>query len=184
MATNNPNNQLTTNAEGIQLLKSFEGLLDGDPQTVALNPYLCPAGYWTIGFGHVILDPSGRMLHGREMKPYAYAAFPNGISRSQADILLVQDAKLREAGVKRLVKVQLTPNQFSACVSFSFNVGLDEDADTIAEGFGDSTLLKLINQGKFSQAALEFEKWISKGSKFEAGLRKRRLAEKQLFLKP
>jgi len=42
----------------VDLIKAFEGLRDGDPTSIRLDPYLCPAGYWTIGWGHVVLDPS------------------------------------------------------------------------------------------------------------------------------
>lgn len=35
-------------SKAIELIKSFEGIPDGDPSTVNINPYLCPAGYWTI----------------------------------------------------------------------------------------------------------------------------------------
>ena len=36
--------------KAVDIIKRFEGILDGDPSTVNLEPYLCPAGYWTIGW--------------------------------------------------------------------------------------------------------------------------------------
>lgn len=178
------NKGLRITEEGINLIKAFEGIADGNPATVNLDPYLCPAGYWTIGYGHVIKDPSGRMLKGREMKPYAYAAFPKGINKAQADWLLRQDVTHFEEGVKRLVKVPLNVNQFSALVSFSFNVGLDEDVDRVPEGLGDSRLLVNLNKGCFKCVAAEFPKWNKSGGKVLPGLVRRREAERLLFLKP
>lgn len=82
------------------------------------------------------------------------------------------------------------PNQLGAFVSFAYNVGLDDDKDDIAEGFGDSTLLKKFNAGDDAGAAEEFGKWV-KAKNPKSGLRevmpglvKRRAAERALFLKP
>src|SRR4051794_31205741 len=46
----------------VKLIRSFEGIEDGDPTTANLDPYLCPAGYWTIGWGHVVIGQDGQML--------------------------------------------------------------------------------------------------------------------------
>lgn len=172
---------MKTNRAGIELIKAFEGIMDGNPKTVNLDPYLCPAGYWTIGFGHVIRDASGKMLKGIHNKSAAYAAFPNGITKTEADILLGADIIPVELGVMRLVKVALTPNQFSAIVSFAYNIGLDEDIDTIPEGLGDSTLLKKLNSGCYSCASSQFPKWNTVAGKVLDGLTRRRLAEQKLF---
>lgn len=64
---------------------------------------------------------------------------------------------------------------------FAFNVGSDIDADTIAEGLGDSTLLKKLNAGDYSGAANEFTKWCRNDGKKMLGLYRRRMAEKLLF---
>ena len=39
--------------EAVELIKSFEGIPDGDPSTVNLDAYLCPANVWTIGWAAV-----------------------------------------------------------------------------------------------------------------------------------
>ena len=46
------------------------------------------------------------------------------IDRTQGEELLKATVKTFESGVERAVKVSLTSNQFSALVSFAFNVGL------------------------------------------------------------
>lgn len=157
----------------IDLIKRFEGIEDGDPSTVNLDPYLCPAGYWTIGWGHVVLDRSGRMLHGPENKAAARAIFPGGITMAQAEDLLRQDLPERETAVRNLVRVPLHQNQFDALVDFVFNLG--------AANFGSSTLLRLLNAGNYAAAAAEFPKWNKSGGRALAGLTRRRDAERALF---
>lgn len=120
---------------------------------------------WTIGWGHT----------GKDVKPNMQ------ITGAQADKLLIEDLARFERDVNSLLKVKVNQRQFDALVSFAYNCGSDIDADTIAEGLGDSTLLKYVNAGKFDLAADEFLKWISKGTSVERGLRKRRTAERALF---
>ena len=86
-----------------------------------------------------------------------------------------------EPGVTSLVKVPLTQGQFDALVCFAYNVGLDIDADTKAEGLGDSTLLKMVNIGDFVSAAGQFAAWNKNDGRVMLGLRRRRAAEQALF---
>ena len=91
--------------ECIELVKSFEGIPDGDPGTVLIDAYLCPAGVWTIGWGHAIRDARGQMLKGPAQKAAARAAYPGGITREQAETLLKADLLDFCRDVSRLVKV-------------------------------------------------------------------------------
>lgn len=169
--------------KGITLIKSFEGIRDGDPSTVNLDPYLCPADVATIGWGHAIVDPStGRQLKGREGLRRARELYPDGITLEQAEDLLREDLIERETDVWTLVRVEMTQGQFDALVSFAFNVGTDIDDDEIAEGLGDSTLLKKFNAGNITGAADEFLRWNKSGGRVLAGLTRRREAERNLFL--
>ena len=86
-----------------------------------------------------------------------------------------------EPGVTSLVKVPLTQGQFDALVCFAYNVGLDIDADTKAEGLGDSTLLRMVNAGDFAGAAGQFAAWNKNDGRVMLGLRRRRAAEQALF---
>lgn len=156
-----------TNA--IILIKSYEGILDGDPSTVNLDPYLCPAGYWTIGWGHVVLDPQGKQIKGAENKKLAYSIYPEGITMAEAEVLLRDDVRKFTYGVINLVKVPLTNNQLCALISFSFNVGLN--------ALKNSTLLKLINSENFSGVPDQFRRWVKSKGKTLSGLVKRREAE-------
>jgi lysozyme len=172
---------MKTGKAGRELIKSFEGIRDGDPTTVNLDPYLCPADVVTIGWGHVVIH-EGRVLRGREGLSIAHQLYPNGITMEEAEELLVKDIEEKEREVNKLLKIAVTQNQFDALMSFAFNVGTDIDEDDIPEGLGDSTLLKYTNQGLFQAAAREFSKWNKAGGKIRGGLIRRRAAEKELFL--
>ena len=163
--------------EGIELIKSFEGIPDGDPSTVNLDPYLDPLAIWTIGWGHAVVS-NGSMVRGAASRALAFSMFPGGITEPQAEAFLRGDLVSRTADVLRLVKVELDDGQFGAIMSFVFNCG--------AANFGGSTLLKLLNQGDVAAAADQFLVW-NKGRKDGQlielpGLTRRRKAERALFL--
>ena len=139
-----------TGVSDVSLIKEFEDLY--------LEAYLCPAGKWTIGYGHTKTAKPG-------MK----------ITERGAEELLQHDLAWCEDAVRKNVKVPLTQNQFDALVSFVFNVG---------EGaFRKSTLLKKLNAGDYEGAANEMPRWKRGGGKVLRGLVRRREAEKKLFLK-
>lgn len=139
-----------TNKKGIDLIKSFEGL--------ELKAYKDVVGVLTIGYGHT---GSGFDAN-------------STITEAEAEEILKKDLQLFENGVNSAVTVNLNDNQFSALVSFSYNLGLGN--------LGKSTLLKLVNEGKFQEASEEFGKWTRAGGNILPGLVRRREAEKNLFL--
>jgi lysozyme len=163
------------NYDGLQIIKSFEGIEDGDPSTVNLDPYVDPVGIWTIGWGHAIRykgsyltvedDPNGIICR---------SLFPNGISYHEAENLLFEDLIIVQKQVDNCVEVYLHDNQFSALVSFTFNVGIGN--------LLESTLLKKLNMGDYLGAANEFPKWRKSNGKVFNGLVRRREAERNLFL--
>ena len=141
---------MKTGRNGINLIKSFEGL--------RLHAYKCPAGVWTIGYGHTKGVKKGDM-----------------ITELKAETLLIIDLQSSENAINSLVKVPLTPNQFDSLASFVFNVG--------SGNFQKSTLLKKLNNKDYTGASNEFGKWVFANKKKLLGLVKRREAEKELFLK-
>lgn len=143
--------------DGLDIIKHYE--------QCKLTSYKCPAGIWTIGWGHT----------GPDVKPGMT------ISQSRADELLAYDVSDFEVDVKKLVKTFITQCQYDALVSFAFNVGSDIDADSIAEGLGDSTLLRKLNAGDFNGAADEFLKWNKAGGQKLRGLTRRRHTERARF---
>ena len=140
-----------TNAAGIALIKNYEGL--------HLTPYLCPAKVWTIGYGH-----SRTVRAGMKITP------------DQADQLLDDDLRLAERAVQRLVTVPLNDNQFSALVSFAYNVGI--------ANFESSTLLALLNRGWYEQVPAQLMRWNRAAGEPLGGLTRRRAAEAQLWNTP
>lgn len=108
---------------GRNLIKRWEGIVDGDPRTVSLDPYLCPANYWTIGWGHVVRDPRGKMLKGASERNAARAVYPNGISREEAELLLAADLILYENAVRKIARADCLQHQFDAMVALCFNIG-------------------------------------------------------------
>jgi len=103
------------------------------------------------------------------------------ITQETADALFDADLARFERDVNSLVTVPLTQGQFDALVSFAYNCGSDIDEDKRTEGLGDSTLLRLLNEGKPELAVLEFPKWNKDNGKIVAGLTRRRLMEAALF---
>jgi lysozyme len=136
-------------ADGLRLIQNSEGL--------RLKAYQDSVGVWTIGYGHTATAHPGME-----------------ITNDQADALLRKDLAWAEDAVTRLVTVPITDGQFSALVSFTFNLG--------AGALGESTLLRKINAGKFVEAGNEFGKWVFAGGQELPGLVTRRSSERQMFL--
>lgn len=163
------------NQAGLDLIKSFEGILDGNPATSNLDPYLDPVGIWTIGWGHAIVVGKD-FLRGKQNRAKAFALYPGGLTIQEAETLLRADVMDKCRDVDSLVKVSLNDNQYAALVSFTFNLGVGN--------LKQSTLLKKINAGDFAGAANEFAKWNKAGGRVLAGLTRRRAAEAELFRRP
>ena len=163
--------------EGIELIKSFEGIPDGDPSSVNLDAYLDPVGIWTIGWGHAITY-QGVFLRGPQNKGIARALYPGGITIEQAEMLLRGELVNFARDVLRLAKVPLDDGQFAALVSFAFNCG--------SGNLASSTLLRKLNQGDYAGAADQFLAWNKarkNGVLVELpGLTRRRRAERALVL--
>lgn len=109
---------------------------------------------------------------------------PNTVwTQEHADARFNTDLVTFEAGVNRLIQggAPTTQGQFDALVSFAYNCGLDIDEDAIAEGLGDSTLLRKHRAGDYAGAAAEFAKWNKQAGRVLNGLTRRRAAEAALY---
>ncbi|MCS4250600.1 lysozyme [Pseudomonas sp. BIGb0164] len=96
------------------------------------------------------------------------------ITNEQAERMLMNDIGRFEPEIERLVKVPLNQAQWDALMSFTYNLG--------AANLSSSTLLKLLNAGDYASAAEQFPRWNKAGGQVLAGLTKRRLAERAMFL--
>lgn len=143
------------NSAGLQIIT--------DSEVLRLTAYLCPAGKWTIGWGHTGSDVHEGL----------------SISEGKARTLLQQDVRFVEDNLDLLLP-DLTDNQFSALVSLIFNIGLGN--------FVNSTLFKKLRNGDVMGAALEFPRWNKARVKGDLvplrGLSIRREREQKLFLTP
>ena len=134
--------------KGINLIKHFEGC--------ELNAYKCPAGVWTIGYGHIKGVSEGM-----------------SITQEQAEQMLLDELKEYENYINELVTVNLSQNQFDALVSWVYNLG--------PANLQSSTFLKVLNSGDYSGVPAQIERWNKAGGKVLEGLIRRREAESALF---
>jgi lysozyme len=167
--------QRDVNSATIDLIRKFEGIPDGDPKTVNIDPYLDPVNIWTIGWGHAIRYQN-RFLKGPQDQALVKSIYPGGISMDQAVALLHADLVNAGRDVLSVVAVALNDNQFGALTSFAFNLGVGN--------LSSSTLLKMLNVGNYAGAADEFPRWVRSNGQVLPGLVKRRAAERELFLTP
>lgn len=137
---------LKTGQAGLNLIKQFEGC--------RLTSYKCPAGVWTIGYGH-----TGNVTFGQT------------IAQADADKLLVTDIEKYEMKVNKYYdKYKWNQNEFDALVSFAFNVG------SVDQLTANGTRSRAV----IAEKILLYNK---AAGKVLAGLTKRRKAEQELFLK-
>jgi lysozyme len=175
---------MTINQKGIDLIKHFESLHDGDLTKIGLQPKQCPAGIWTIGYGRALkTTDKSRFLKGSADKKEAYrqaAEVFHMMTEKDAEALLNIDLQVYADNVTRAIrgKIELSENEFAAVVSFDYNCG---DGNLKV-----STLLKKILAGDDAGAADEFLKWNKatvNGKKVVLrGLTLRRQAERALYL--
>ena len=145
----------------IELAKRFEGFERKVKRGTEITavPYVCPAGYWTIGYGH-LCDP--------KHPP---------ISDVEAEVYLARDLQSALAATLRYCPVLATEPQerLAAIVDFTFNLG--------AGRLQTSTLRRRVNQRDWAAAASELRRWVYGGGKVLPGLVARREAEAAWLLR-
>ena len=121
-----------------------------------LEAYQCSAGVWTIGYGHTKDVEEG-----------------DTISKDQAEEMLVEELHEYENYVNEYVNVALSQNQFDALVSWVYNLG--------PANLKASTMLKVLNSGKYEDVPAQIKRWNKAGGKVLEGRIRRREAEACLF---
>jgi lysozyme len=160
---------------GADLMHQYEGY--------RTKPYLCPAHIWTIGYGHVLYQEqiklpvvrvegyTGMIRKEMPLKPEDSRVW----TKEEIEKLFADDVASFERGVLRLAPpVAGRQGAFDACVSFAFNAGLGT--------FQRSSIRMKLNRGDWEGAADALLLYCMGGGKILAGLKKRRDAEKALFL--
>lgn len=139
---------MVVDEKGYNLIKQFEGL--------RLNAYRCPAGKWTIGYGHT-----------KGVKKGMY------ISEAVATHFLIEDVQRVEPVINSYDGIyHWTQNEFDALASFAFNCGI-------------GNLKKLLKYGQRtkSQIADAILLYNKANGRVLRGLVRRRKAERELFVK-
>jgi lysozyme len=145
---------MKVNNLGIDLMHFFEGC--------KLEAYQCSAKVWTIGWGNTFYENGTPVKQGDK------------ITQDRANSLFVFVANKFADEIKKLIKTNLSENQFSALVCFAYNVGTGNLAK--------STLLKKVNANpNDATIANEFLRWNKAGGKELLGLTRRRTAESKLY---
>jgi lysozyme len=144
----------------VELAKRFEGfhrVPKNDPLRRA-HPYICPAGFWTLGFGHLCKS---------DHPP---------ITQAEAEVYLAEDLMTALTATLRYCPVLATESEsrLAAIVDFTFNLG--------AGRLQASTLRRRINQLDWAVAGQELRRWVYGGGKVLPGLVTRREAEVLLLL--
>ena len=140
---------MKTSSKGVSLIKQFEGC--------RLIAYKCPAGVWTIGYGHTAGVKDG-----------------DTITQEQADDYLRNDLAKYEKAVMNYDGIyHFNQNQFDTLVSFSYNCGI-------------GNLKNLTQSGKrtLAQISTKLPLYNKAGGVVLRGLQRRRAAEKELFDTP
>ena len=139
----------------IELAKRFEGFERKVKRgiEIAAAPYICPAGFWTIGYG-LLCDP--------KHPP---------ITEAEAEVYLARDLLTALAGTLRYCPVLAAEpeGRLAAIVDFTFNLG--------AGRLQTSTLRRRVNQRDWTAACQELRRWVYGGGKVLPGLVTRREAE-------
>jgi lysozyme len=145
--------RLKMSSQGYDLIREFEGLRTG--------AYRDAVGVWTIGYGHTSAAGEPRVKPGMV------------ITQNEAAEILERDVEKFADGVRRHLKDELTEDQFSALVSFAYNVGLGN--------FARSSVLKAVNARNFEAVPRRLALWNKAGGRTLPGLVRRRAAETALF---
>jgi lysozyme len=141
----------------LSIIRKHEGL--------RLNAYLCPAGVWTIGWGNTLYENGSKVKQG------------DVITRERADALLLMIVNRFKSQITPMVNKPLTTNQWSALVSFVYNIGVS--------AFQRSTMLKKVNANPSDPTIRdEFMKWNKANGAVLHGLTNRRRDEANLYFKP
>lgn len=149
--------------QGRRFLITWEG--------VECRVYLDIAGKQAIGVGHLLTKDelsSGKIYFQGKAVRYA-----DGLTEQQVLSLLDQDLNEVEKTLNKYVKVTLTQHQFDALSSFALNIG--------SHAFKKSTLLKVLNTGRYEDVPEQMRRWIYSGSQRVHGLCERRKKECALW---
>ncbi len=137
---------------GVKFIQNEEGFRG--------TAYLDSGGVPTLGFGSTWVDG----------KPVEMGMT---CTEKQAELYMETHLANVQTAINQMVKAPLTQNQFDALASFCYNLGTG--------ALRESTLLKLLNQYQYTEAAKQFDRWVHVNGKPVPGLIARRRRERSMF---
>jgi len=146
---------MTVNAATLALIKEFEGL--------RLTAYKDPVGIYTIGYGTTASAGVG-------ITPKAGMK----ITEAEAEGYLLAALDKFGAGIRSSITAPINENEWGAFLSLAYNIG--------PGAFKKSSALRKFNAGDKAGASDAILLWNKAGGKVLAGLKRRREAERKLFL--
>lgn len=158
---------MRTSPAGVAMIKHYE--------SCRLRPYRCPAGLWTVGWGHVLQRDMLAVTYAQRLEQPLSPEHDRLWTQDEVDALLDADIRPAERAVSRLCPAVLDrQGAFDALVSFTFNLG--------AGALQRSTLRQCILQGDDVAAASEFGRYVWSAGRKLKGLVLRRADEAAMFL--
>jgi len=160
-----------------KLVAHYEGLHDGDLRAIGLQPKMCPAGYWTEGYGQVITDSKGKMIRGIENKALAYKY--SKIKTVEQALEALGIALYARAVFVNKLGLPINDYQKASLISIGYNIGLGN--------LKTSGLVRAI-KNKASNTVIDanFREWNKARVRGELvvleGLDKRRVSEAYLYI--
>ena len=145
---------MTPSQKCYDLIRKCEGF--------SAKPYLDVAGVPTIGYGTTYYS-NGVKVTMKDMP----------VTTGHAETYLENHVNKVASSVLRLVKAKISQGQLDALTSLVYNIGIGN--------FAASTLLRVLNQGKYAAASEQFLVWSKAGGVVSRGLEARRAAERELF---
>jgi len=184
---------------GLKLIQAWEGLGDGNPQTVILEPYCDMAGVWTVGYGTALTTPTGQLADrdvfgAAKAKQLAMECMQRrfgklAITREEATALLLHDVQKYEAAVNKVVDPATAQCEFDAMVALCFNIGIGGFLGSSVARFhkagarkvGNVSLSGLKAQSQANARPINiqiaFTSWVKANKRWTLGLFRRRLCE-------
>lgn len=162
----------------IDLVKHYESLHDGDLHVIDLQPKMCPAGVWTMGYGHAIVDPvTNKFLMKETDRKRAYELY-GAITEEDAEYYLAVDLEKYKNHVLHCTRQRGTQQEIGAMTSLCYNIGMGN--------FRKSSVLRNFMLDKKQDAAQAFLRWnkatVNGQLQVLRGLTFRRQSESHLFL--
>jgi lysozyme len=139
--------------DGLALIKRWEGF--------RAEAYRDAVGVWTIGYGHTSMAGAPEVKPGMRITP------------DEGEAILRRDVDVFARGVRAALRVDLSEAQFSALVSFAYNVGLGN--------LRSSSVLAAVNRSDFAAVPRRLQLWTKAGGRVLPGLVRRRADEAALF---